>query len=659
MHEQLRIEQALFGYSDGHHLVASSVELPAQVSQFLADVTDRSGPEKSEGFEVGYTGLIVPNTSYYALFCTWPAQEMPRPGCVWSHVLLVDLTDLSRIPDLSVLRRLFLRPAAPPGFSTYELPLTLEISDDSLVRPTLDSLHRAEIILATLYGQPENGVIVLDESSGIWESVVFAIWSQQWPRLRRSFSFSTGSLGDRRSAGVPFDLQVAPLSSQRLWERGTNPTTVLQPASGMPVPVSAPWISAGLDDLRAGSTGALRKFLFAYGSEVDLQRQSFTKLTQSFLVQSGSNHEDPSRGLLQLAEAFPHPAEALTLKRDHLADLTQGKSDAALGPALAAIYFLFQAQEATAFSSVPMDFGPVVSLLWHHKRSEVLGLLGNLPQNERADSFRKALAAALAPEEVPGLWHEQQKSLQSLLSYQPNLASKPTAWAMPEIGQRALWNSVRAATDDPGVWARTCAAMLQAHCALAEIETVKLAGASLTEGLLSWLEADYFRLPSYSWREALRSPIAAALKGAAVPTPLLALAGWVLSGSQARSISGDRADIQELAQRGLNSLPAALVLHTHFWLTAIGLRTGGQEGLKLLSGSFFRVYEAVASSQYPGESWDLIAPILPELFLSLNWDRCKRLRLAMQRWLSNNSSMGDALQKAAPAQYQDLIRSLR
>lgn len=660
MHENLRIQQALFGYSDGHHLVASSVELAPQVRQFLADVTDSSGPEKSEGFEVAYTGLIVPQTNYYALFCTWPAPEMPRPGCVWSHVLLIDLADLSRIPELSILRSLCHRPTVSPVLSTYESPLTLDISDESLVRPPPANLEQAAIVLAALYGQPESGVVVLDESSRSWEPVVFAIWSQQWPRLRRGFSFSTGSLGDRRSAGVPFDLQIAPLSSQRLWERGTNPTTVLDPASAKVDPELASWVSAAQDDLSVGPVGVLRKFLFAYGSEVELQRPSFSKLVESFLVQSHSDKEDPGRGLLQLAEAFPQPAEALTLKRDHLANLTQGRNPSALGPALAVTYFLFQAREATAFSRVPVDFGPPVELLWHHKRSEVLGLLGSLPQNERAEAFRKAVAGALVPEDVPTLWREQEESFQSLLSHQPELAMFHAAWAMPEAGQRALWNIVRNTTDDPKLWSRICAAMLGSQCSISEGETVRLAGTSLREGLLFWLKDDRFRLPSYAWREALRAPLAAALQSDSVPNLLLALSSWVLSASQARSITGERADIQELSQHGLNSLPSALVLHTHFWLTALGLRTGGQEGLVLLSRSFFRVYDAVASSQYLGDSWDLIAPILPELFLNLDWDRCKRLRLAMQRWLSNNRGMGAELQNAAPTnEHANLIRSLR
>ncbi len=60
MTQELKIEQALFGYRQGHHLLSSSVELVPQVRQFLANVTDLSGEENAAGFETGYTGLPFP-----------------------------------------------------------------------------------------------------------------------------------------------------------------------------------------------------------------------------------------------------------------------------------------------------------------------------------------------------------------------------------------------------------------------------------------------------------------------------------------------------------------------------------------------------------------------------------------------------------------------
>lgn len=664
MPDRFHIEQALFGYHEGHNLVAASTRLVPRVRQFLANVTDGSGPEKFDGFEATYTGLPVPETDYYALFCTWPAPEMPRPGCVWSHVLLIDLTDLARIPDLSVLREFCHRPTSPLAVSGYKETLREFLSADSVIPLGADDADRAALLLPTLYGNPDSGVVILDDQSHCWETPIFAIWSQQWPRLRRNFAFSTGSLGDRRSTGVTFDLQIAPLGSQRLWRRidtKKQPTIILQSSHQKDLARNTSWAKPVLDDLRAGNGGMLRKFLFSYGSEAEYPRSAFVKLVEYFIGPPPDDDDDPSSKLVKLAQSFPQPSEALSLKRDQLAAIADSTTTLDLGPSLAVTYFLLQTQDAHAFDRVAFDFHSHLTRLWKYKRADVVALLGGVTDGERAEAFLQALAASLSPEDVPTLWHEQPAATQRLLAYQPNLAADASAWAMPEAGQRALWNSLRAITIDQQIWSLTCGAMLRARCAFAEQETVSLAGSSLMGGITAnWLQAKNFHLPSASWREALRPPLANALGDRQLESALLALAVWTLPPLKARSLSGCRSDVQNLARHGIASVPEPLVLHTLFWLTALGLQTAGEAGLTLLGKTFFLVYDTVARSQYPGEAWELLDPILPQLLMGLDWDRCRRLRRALRHWLEQNSDFGDALSDLAPTpEHARLVQNLR
>jgi hypothetical protein len=647
MSERFHVEQALFGYHEGHNLVAASVELAPRVSQFLANVTDASGPENVRGFDAVYTGLPVPETNYYAVFCTWPAPEMPRPGCVWSHALLLDLADLARVPDLSILRKLCLRPATPPVLADYQKQLNLSASDSIGFGPEENPAFAA-FLLKLLYGQPDQSIVVLDDMSWLWEVPIFSLWSQQWPRMRRSFSFSTGSLADRRLAGVSFDLQVAPRSSQRLWGRSGSPTVVLNYSMTAQRSPEAPWVVAALDDLRLGSNGPLRKFLFSYGSDVETPRRAFAPFVECFLGPPNSEEDDPSSRLAQVARAFPQPTEAISLKRDRLAWLSASTESSGLDPGWGVAYFLLNAREAVAFSRVPFDFSVPARGFWQRKQADVIALLGGLPESERATEFLHAIADVLTPEEIPTLWYEQRSAIPRLLAHKPSLASDAAAWAMPETGQRLLWESLHATTSDQRIWALTCGAMLKAQCAVAERESVTLAGPAITGGLLSWLEGGDVRLPSPAWRDALRIPLSKALRDADLPPPLLALAVWVLSPEQSRSIPGDRHDVQALASRLLATVPDPLILHTLFWLTALGLQTSGKPAFNLIARAFFPVYRAVAQSHYPGESWELLAPILPEAILGLDWDRCRRLRHALGRWLSVNPNLADDMKAAAP-----------
>ena len=96
MRGEFVFHQALFGYDAGHHLIEASLKLSTEIRHFLAVATDLSGSSPALGFETSYTGMPLPGSSYYALFCTWLAPEMPRPGSVWSQVIFIELGDLAK-----------------------------------------------------------------------------------------------------------------------------------------------------------------------------------------------------------------------------------------------------------------------------------------------------------------------------------------------------------------------------------------------------------------------------------------------------------------------------------------------------------------------------------------------------------------------------------
>ena len=649
------IDQAIFGYRDGHNILAASVELAPRVRQFLATATDGSGPEKSEGFKDGYTGLPVPDTDFYALFCTWPAPEMTRPGCVWSHVLLINLADLARIPDLGALRHLFARPKEPNELDSYRKRLDLLTPRRKRRLKNESDLDRAMVLASALYGQPEPGVVLLDASADDWKDLVFDLWSQQWPRLRRSFAFSTASLGDRRTLGVPFDLQIAPSSSQRLWRRDPSSTLIVS-AEDSAAERPAAWMGTVARDLVEGSDGALRRFLHKYGSEVDSPRKAFSKLVECFLALDAEADHDPVERLACVAQAFPKPEESVTLKRDVAVSLTSRQSDCSI--ALASTYFLLKSPNASAFDRVEVDFRPNAPVFWDKKRAEVLALLGSLSDGSRAQGFIGAISEALHPADIPILWYEQPQSLSRVVANNPSLATDPAAWAMPEAGQHALWESITSSNRDPEVWSRICAAMLLTRCSFGQEKTIALAGSSLGKGLLAWLMHDAMSLPGPEWRAALREPLSAMLEQGGVPPALLALASWALHSRDATAIAGTRSDVQKLATGATNGLPMPLRLHALFWMTALGLQTSGKEGLNLLSAAFFPVYEAVARSNYSGEAWEMLSPALPESMLGLDWDRCRRMRRALQRWLHDNPSAGQELRDRSAPEFSSLISSL-
>ena len=103
--------------------------------------------------------MPLPGTNYYALFCTWLAPEMPRPGCVWSHVLFIELADMAELPDLGVLRCLFRRPALP-RIQEYNVSIEVHLESKALQALTITKAVDAEKTLAALYGAPRRPVVL-------------------------------------------------------------------------------------------------------------------------------------------------------------------------------------------------------------------------------------------------------------------------------------------------------------------------------------------------------------------------------------------------------------------------------------------------------------------------------------------------------------------
>src|SRR5205807_4766876 len=98
----------------------------------------------------------VPQEGVYCIAKTWFAPELPRPGCVWTHTLLIRDEELARISNVGSLRRLFRRPRSEVDFALYETHTSLEPERASASTVPID--QAAEVIRA-LYGSKQCVVI--------------------------------------------------------------------------------------------------------------------------------------------------------------------------------------------------------------------------------------------------------------------------------------------------------------------------------------------------------------------------------------------------------------------------------------------------------------------------------------------------------------------
>lgn len=644
MAEQIKLQQALFGYRDGHNLLAASTDLAPRMRQFLATITDSSGPENAKGFEGAFTGLPVPETDLYALFCTWPAPEMPRPGCVWSHVILIQLADLARIPDLFRLRNLCSRPSVPIDAARYVQSLALDISRIEEHGNGIPDERRLHYLVRALYEHPDGGVVILDEESAPWENSVFKVWAQQWPRLRREFAFSTGSLGDRRLVGITFDLQIAPVSSERLWRRTGAPTLLLNFLAPTPEPfgVAIPqWVDVTEEDLRNESDRRFRQFLFDYGSDIEKPRAAFGRLAAIY-KQIGTATESAWTDLLRsVGESFPAQTEAVRLKRWLVTLPAPLNPSEKLERAWAIVSFLLDSHHSAAYPGLDFDFASSAASLWKEKREQTIALLSRLVQREEraaAISFAEGIANCVDSASLRAIAEGHGELVPLVIRHNPALAFESDTWKLSGHIQAQVYETLTKLSLSQADWGRIVGAMFIAATYVSVREAVALAGQFAMSGAFRWLDHQVAEgvLPSHAWRDALASPAIAMLTQTKNLQPTqLALSAWCAPTAEVRrTLFASREDVQRLADESPDAIPSPLRIPTAFLLLAIGLRENSDVAAKLVLRNFFIVHEALASGEHSSESWWLLSPELPDLGWWRDWDRCKKLRRAVHLFLT-------------------------
>ncbi len=298
----IQVQQTLHGYGNGHQLLAGSINLDAIDSKLLLFQSDLSGPTLVNGFDTYISGYPLKSSSYFAFSRTWYAQEMSRPGCVWTHTLLIEFSDLGKLVSFDFLNDLFKRPAI---LKYSEYSRTIELHDISnYKKPLTDGNKYIKNQIASLLYEEYNSTTIVPATRAVdFESIVLDIWSDQWPRLRRNFMFCTGALSLRSIDSRPYDLQVIPnklleqIRKQPIDMAVQSADTSINPI----IETSQQWEGDWTTDL-----------LWIVGSDIEGTRKNFLSLLKlmSFLSTTTSV-ADISKVIMSI---FPNANEALVFK---------------------------------------------------------------------------------------------------------------------------------------------------------------------------------------------------------------------------------------------------------------------------------------------------------------------------------------------------------
>lgn len=296
MFDGLYVEQALHGYSNGHKLLQTSCKLSEQDEKKMLMLSDLSGNEFIGGFERYFTGYSL-SDERIVLACTWYAEEMKRPGCVWTHSIIINTKDLvcnSKMIAPAVIS-LFRRPEANSNLEAYSQTLKVPHCNEA----EYDS-ENLKYLIWCIWGNKAPLVVFDDVSTNLENELIFLFLSQH-DLLGGDFAFCTGSFSPRGYDGKIMQFQIAPHKisrSKMLIGEKTFEATQKAVIKNYPL-----WVKKIYDNIEKDGMITFRKFM--QGFSEDFKHADYLASFIKLYVGARADTNDTNLiKLLEMAEAI-------------------------------------------------------------------------------------------------------------------------------------------------------------------------------------------------------------------------------------------------------------------------------------------------------------------------------------------------------------------
>ncbi|PHV10311.1 GAP1-N1 domain-containing protein [Chitinimonas sp. BJB300] len=623
----LKLHQALHGYSDGHRQLACSVSLPAKDARLVLVMSDVSGPGVTS-FGVPYiTGYPLAESGLYALAKTWPAPEMARPGCVWTHTLLIGFTDLAALVSPSVITRLFQRPPTKVLLEDYTGEIGVELQEHLISQPlSPEASDWFERLASAVYEYPYAQVWARRTDGSEVDNAVLRLWDQQWPRLKRSFRFCTLTSRDRSQEGMPFDLQLSQAGGTSSHLRFSSGIDGIEATTKS----AEPWLQDLVQDAQLPQDSTLRPFLRRLGADMLVSREAMRPFCSLHAALKCASVEGILDAVRQVADSalFATSELAMTI----VAQAAIANLEVADGQVLDfVIHTLPFLPEAT----IRKHQDHLTQLLWERDPRRVIDLAKD-SRNEVHDAIR-AGALSIPRATVIRQLTQVGDLAESLLELIPSIAEDPVFWSSSKL--------------HPLTAARVGVELSKAAVLRAMIlglhEHVLIQFAVQVVGAVTVLEQLQVVVNQTNNLDQVRfwlryacadtNAVAQFFAGPAPPSRMILM--LIAEAIQPDAVPNDiGADPWYLALHALvaeeGKLPIELLVYG--FQRALGRRS--RSAVELLKLTFEALHTAVAKNAIPEDLWRQFERSLPRAPFGQEWDHAISLRRATA-WKCNESQM--------------------
>lgn len=218
----MQVEQLLHGYNSGHHLIAGSIALPMQDGDLMSYVSDWTGYQHPTDKDTAYiTAYPLEESGYYVIAKSWYADEMSRPGCVWTHSLLVKLEDMGQSVSFYELANLFRRPQRNgEDFMSYTRPIALSGEKQLSHKEPLKDIDKTRFMFmaAMLLDRRKPSIYVVEGKSEMYMELCLRLLQNIPFGIVRELKMCSGCSSARKFGSGFYNLQFVTGKGESLLE---------------------------------------------------------------------------------------------------------------------------------------------------------------------------------------------------------------------------------------------------------------------------------------------------------------------------------------------------------------------------------------------------------------------------------------------------------
>jgi GTPase-associated protein 1, N-terminal domain type 1 len=676
------IQQVLHGYEEGHRLLASSTKLSSSEQNYLLELTDLSG-QYTPNFDEYLTGYPIPQSDKYAFSKTWYAAEMPRPGCVWTHTLLIEKNAFSKIFDLQDLLNYFQRPQKGK-YIDYKEPIlyTSDILNGETLSPLTinssvsfdktNSFFSYSNIYHNIF-EKLSRVVIVAEDSLIYEKLVLSIWNQMWSSLRARFTFCTGSLSNRKIKNESFILQVSPEQNLSSFQPAQSLTRQFEKNKGSFVLFDSRKKEnvRNLESKRYyylynsfqeplfleqnSDEEYILRFIWYFGEQMIPFKKNFGWLTRLFemLKKAEKSLEDIDGIAKAISNKFPLKEEQIELKscvfggdgsfKEQVELIGDYKFSKPLSNEHFLLEYLLQTEYINALPINKLNLPERFKTFWMKSPQIAETLLDNLSKvitfNEIQLLFLKITAKFISENQFVRLLDKKSSVPQQILTHNSNLANNQAIWKLSEDEQSRVFSLLKTNFEKESdskkqelKWQKVTHSMLDANNDIFAKELYKMFGETLIKWTIEWISKNQrFRI-SAKWESLLFENPRLIVEQIINNKSSVMLKTMVAQNLISLDIDVKTQPVSfwlELAETDKNILTEFERLQIYGFMLSIGLSSLNQESIKLIINSFDEVYQAAWYNVLPQHIWEQIEQFVPGRGFIFSWDRCHRLEEAI------------------------------